>query len=86
MRQPIDIEVVIEAGGGPGRLSSKLGISSSAVTQWKKKRRVPQDRARKVSEITHIPLADLWPELWGDLPSGHTAPDREARGDEAIAA
>ena len=50
-------------GGAPG-IKRSFGISLQAAHKWAK--RVPVDRARKVSELTGVPAAELHPELFGE--------------------
>ncbi len=59
--QPAVIAYAIEKAGGLSELARQLGVKRQAVFAWK---RIPAERARKVSEITGIPLADLRPDLY----------------------
>lgn len=48
--------------GGPSKLAEKLGgLSSQAVSQWK---RIPATRVIAVEQITGIPRHDLRPDLY----------------------
>ena len=51
----------IEKVGSASELARQLGVSRQADSQW---REVPPRKARKVSEITGIPLADICPDLY----------------------
>jgi len=51
----------IEKAGGASELARKLGVSRQAVAQWQA---VPPRQARKVSELTGVPLADICPEFY----------------------
>ena len=51
----------ISLSGSVAGLASALGITPSAVSQWK---RVPVEHARKVSALTGIPLHELRDDVW----------------------
>lgn len=54
--------------GSPKALAEALGLSYMAVLQWKK-RGIPPERARQISEITggKIKPGDLKPKLFGRI-------------------
>lgn len=57
-----DLDHVLSMAGGVNALARRLGISSAAVSTWK---RVPAARLGAVSRITGIPAAQLRPDLPG---------------------
>lgn len=48
----------IEAAGSAAALADKLGVTRSAVSQWK---HIPSWHIAKVAEVTGIPIAELVP-------------------------
>lgn len=54
------ISQIIDAGGGCAALAKLLGITHSAILQWK---HVPDKRLAAVSKITGIPVDQLRPDL-----------------------
>lgn len=66
------IERAIEAAGGPAALARAIGgLTSQAVSQWKK---CPGERALEVERITGISRHVLRPDIFGPIP---TAPTEE---------
>ena len=47
-------------------LSEALGISSAAVSQWK---RVPKKRVHEVAAALNVPLCEVRPDLFGSPPA-----------------
>lgn len=56
------LDVAIDAAGGIAALGRALGITTSAVAQW---RTVPPKRVLKVEEITGVSRHDLRPDIYG---------------------
>jgi DNA-binding transcriptional regulator YdaS (Cro superfamily) len=52
------IRSVVRRAGGPVKLSKLLGVSSSAVSQWKS---IPAWHLTKVAEAASVPIDDLLP-------------------------
>jgi len=52
----------IEAAGGAAKLARELGITTQAISQW---RRVPVDRVSEVERVTGIPREELRPDVFG---------------------
>jgi len=61
----ISIKEIAAKVGGVVSLSTQLGLSRGAVSQWEK---VPLDRVAAVSKLTGIPREDLRPDIFGDYP------------------
>lgn len=57
------VEDVIEAAGGVNALARALGISSAAVSTW---RRVPPARVQACARITGIAPHHIRPDLYAD--------------------
>lgn len=58
----------IEAAGGPAALAREIGgLTSQAVSQWKK---APAERVLDVERITGISRHELRPDIFGPAPSG----------------
>ncbi|MCW4579630.1 transcriptional regulator [Gluconacetobacter entanii] len=51
----------ISAAGGVGSLAQRIGITTQAISQWK---RIPHLRVHDVAEATGIPLEELRPDLF----------------------
>ncbi len=51
----------VEAVGGVTRLSEKLGITRSAVSQWQE---VPVERVLEVEKLTGVPRHELRPDIY----------------------
>jgi DNA-binding transcriptional regulator YdaS (Cro superfamily) len=45
--------------GGAEALAEALGVSQQAVSQWKAHGYVPPRRARQITELTGVPVAEL---------------------------
>ena len=60
-----------QKAGGPASLAKALGgLTSQAVSQWK---RIPADRVLGVEAITGISRHELRPDIFGDAVSGEAA-------------
>lgn len=51
----------VEAAGGASRLAEKLGVTRSAVSQW---REIPAERVHEVESLTGVPRSELRPDLY----------------------
>lgn len=57
--------------GGPAALAKALGgLTSQAVSQWKK---IPAERVLDVERITGISRHELRPDVFGDAPASEDA-------------
>lgn len=52
-----------KAAGGASALAKSLGVTASAVSNWRKTG-IPSDRMPAVSRITGIPMQELRPDLF----------------------
>ncbi len=66
VKQTDIMDRVFEAVGGPAKLSRALGVTTQAISQWRK---VPPLRAREVERLTGIPRHELRPDVF-DAPEG----------------
>ena len=73
----MDIDEVIEAGGGPMKLGRALGMTHSAIIAWRRSGRIPAERVPDVERVTRIPRHRLRPDLW-EPPAGALVADAEA--------
>lgn len=48
---------------GTGKIAEIVGVTSQAVSQWK---RVPYRHVKKVSKASGIPVEELAPDLFSD--------------------
>jgi len=55
------LRLAIEAVGGLRELARRLGVSPSALLQW---RRIPSHRIKQVESVTKIPRRRLRPDLY----------------------
>ena len=62
MRTDHPLKAVFEKVGTATDLARLLGVTSSAVSQW---RRIPIERAAQVERITGIPRQQLRPDIFG---------------------
>ncbi len=53
--------------GGPTKVASMIGVTPSAVTQW---RRVPAKWLPRLEQLSDIPARELRPDLFPSGPRG----------------
>ncbi|MFB9952069.1 transcriptional regulator [Rhizobium puerariae] len=64
-------EIAKEKAGGPAALAKALGgVSSQAVSQWKK---VPAERVLDVERLTGVSRHELRPDVFGAAPQPEAA-------------
>lgn len=56
------IDRVFEAGGGPGVLAEKLGITRTGISMWRK--RIPSRHLYRLQAITGIPPEEMRPDVF----------------------
>ncbi len=56
-----DLREIVRAAGGPVKLAAALGVTSSAVSQWK---RVPPERVLAVEAATGVARHILRPDIY----------------------
>ena len=61
--------ISIKELGGPAKIARICGVSSQAVSQWK---RIPRDHAKAIAEATGVPLQRLLPDVFGQEPARRT--------------
>ena len=64
----MDIEALIEKAGGVGKLAGKLGVSHSAICDWKRAGAIPAGRAIQISRTLNVPVEKIL-ELTKQSPS-----------------
>lgn len=64
MREPKHPRDVIDAAGGVTALAAALGVDHSAISKWKRRTRVPHERALALEKLSGIPRHELRPDLW----------------------
>jgi Putative antitoxin of bacterial toxin-antitoxin system, YdaS/YdaT len=57
----MEIKEIVSKAGGPVKLGKEINLSHSAISCWS---HVPVRHARRVSELTDIPLHVLRPDIW----------------------
>ncbi|KAA8387747.1 helix-turn-helix domain-containing protein [Acetobacter sp. DmW_136] len=62
------INLAISRAGGVSRLADAVGVSPPSVIGWRRRKKIPDIRVRRVSEVTGIPLQKLRPDLYTDIP------------------
>lgn len=65
-----DLRSIIQKAGGPVKVAAALGITSSAVSQWK---RVPPERVLAMEAATGVPRYELRPDMYPPPPSSEAA-------------
>lgn len=60
------LDLAIKACKTSKELAQRLGVTASAVTQWKVKGEIPVERIPSVAKVTGIPLSLLLPEEFKD--------------------
>ena len=60
----LQLEQIIDRGGGRSKLAKKLNISRMAVWKWDRKGRVPAERVLAVAEITGYAPEQIRPDIY----------------------
>lgn len=60
---PLEARVVVRDAGGPLAVSKVLGITSQAVTQWKK---IPPQHCLDIEKISNYNRHDMRPDIFGE--------------------
>lgn len=64
------LDRLFQIRGSVKRVAEGLGISTAAVSQWK---RVPRERVTQVAEILEVPASELRPDLTADAAPAQSA-------------
>lgn len=59
------LEEIIVAAGGVSELARIAGVNHATVSAtWRRRGKVPVERARAISEALEIPLHQIRPDVW----------------------
>lgn len=58
------LETAIDRAGGVTALAGKLNVVPSAVTNWRRRKRIPAEWAAQIAALTGVPLQRLRPDLF----------------------
>lgn len=59
------LEEIIDAAGGVAELARIAGVNHATISAtWRRKGRVPVERARPISDALGIPLHKIRPDIW----------------------
>lgn len=58
------VDEIIELAGGVGKLAELLGVSHSAVCDYRRWDRIPVARARTIHEKLGVPLHEIRGDVW----------------------
>jgi DNA-binding transcriptional regulator YdaS (Cro superfamily) len=70
------LSTAIERAGGVTALASLLDVVPSAVTNWRRRGRVPADFACLIESATGVTVRELRPDLFATAHSRHAAQPR----------
>ncbi|RZZ90899.1 CI repressor [Pseudoxanthomonas winnipegensis] len=63
------LDLAIENAGGVSRLAAQLGLAQTAVSNWRKRGKVPAEQVLKVEAATGVSRYDLRPDVFGPAPT-----------------
>jgi len=55
----MDIDTIIEQGGGVEAVAEKVGVDRASVYDWKRKKALPASRVARIHEVLGVDLAVL---------------------------
>lgn len=55
----MDIDMLIEAGGGVDALAARVGVDRATVYDWKRNKALPASRVVRIHEVLGVELAVL---------------------------
>lgn len=61
------LEKAIDAAGGISALATKIGVSASAPSMWKARKRVPAEYCPAIERETGVRCEDLRPDVAWDV-------------------
>jgi DNA-binding transcriptional regulator YdaS (Cro superfamily) len=59
----MEIERIIEAGGGVSKLAHALGLKHTSVIGWRDRGSIPAERVGDVARVTGLSPAEIRPDL-----------------------
>lgn len=60
------VDEIVEAAGSVGKLAALCGVSHSSVCDWRRRERIPVERALQINDKLDIPLYKLRPDIWSE--------------------
>lgn len=67
------LSTAIERAGGVTALAQRLGVVPSAITNWRRRGKVPGDYACKIEGATGVTARELRPDLFRSAPPTEAA-------------
>lgn len=81
MLGPMDaLDKAVKAAGGVTSLADSLGVGQSAVSNWRKRRRVPPGHVIRIEVFTGVSRHELCPEVFGPADEMDTAANVDVAG------
>jgi len=65
------LDKAVKGAGGVTALAFSLGVSQSAVSNWRKRRRVPAEHVLSIERTTGVSRHELCPDVFGAAPCGN---------------
>jgi hypothetical protein len=58
------IDEIIAKAGGVVKLAETAGVDHSSIYGWRRREKIPVERARVIHEKLDIPLHEIRPDVW----------------------
>jgi DNA-binding transcriptional regulator YdaS (Cro superfamily) len=68
------LSTAIEKAGGVSALAARLGVVPSAVTNWRRRAKVPAEFACMIEAATGVTVRELRPDLFPPAPKAQPVP------------